>query len=311
MCFPAQTVAAAFALCVACALSPAEAQVTQAPTQSAAPPPATSTPPSAVPLFVGTSTLIPGWTLSFSPYAWVPSVSARINAPTPGGGVATTDVFVPFSDYVHDIRFGTVLAGQARYDRFSLLTDFLYLNLGMSLGAAHLSSVSVGPSGRIDIPVQTQASASVGMGTTLWTLAGGYTLAASDWGNVDAIVGARLLNIDVTNNYTLNSTILLPNRSIALARSGSLGVSVANWDAIGGVTGRIAIPNSGFYVPFYFDAGTGDIHLTWQAFAGVGYRTSWADISIGYRYLAFDNKEGAPVQSLAMGGVMAAATFRF
>jgi hypothetical protein len=277
----------------------------------AADPTPTPAPASAAPLFVGTSTLIPGWSLSFAPYVWAPSINAKINTPTLGGGVATTDISVPFTDYVHDIRFGAVLAGQARYDRFSILTDFLYLNLGLSKDAAHLSSVSVGPAGRIDIPTQLQASASVGQGSTIWTLAGGYTLAAGAWGNIDAIAGTRLLAVDVTNNYTLNAAVLLPNRTVALASSGSLSTSVANWDAIGGVTGLFVIPNSSFYVPYYFDVGTGDVPLTWQAYAGLGYRASWADLSVGYRYLAFNNKGSAAVQSLAMSGVVATATFHF
>jgi hypothetical protein len=296
------------AVCVAVAASGAHGQA--APSPSGSPPPG---PPvaSAVPLFVGSSTLIPGWSLSFSPYAWVPSVSAKINTPTLGGGVATTDVFVPFADYVHDIRFVAVLAGAARYDRFSILTDFLYMNLGTSLSGTHLSSVSLGPSGRIDIPTQLQASASTGIGATLWTLAGGYTLAAGAWGNVDAIAGTRLLATSVSTNYTLNAALLAPNGALALARTGSLGVNVYDWDAIAGVTGRIAIPNSNFYVPYYLDVGTGAINLTWEAFTGIGYHTSSADYSIGYRYLAFENDGNATVKNLAMGGVMAAASFHF
>ncbi len=30
--------------------------------------------------------------------------------------------------------------------------------------------------------------------------------------------------------------------------------------------------NQNWYLPFHFDVGTGDTNLTWQAFAGVGYK---------------------------------------
>ena len=110
-------------------------------------------------------------------YGWLSSVSTKINTPTRGGGVATTDVYVPFSDLLHDLRFAVMTAGEARYDRFSILTDFMYINLGMNLSAAHLSSVT-GPGGRFDIPIALQANVGTGMGTTVWTTAGGYTLAA-------------------------------------------------------------------------------------------------------------------------------------
>jgi hypothetical protein len=284
----------------------AHAQVAQAP----APPSANSSPASTLPLFVGSSSLIPGWTLSFAPYAWAPTITGKVNTPVPGGGTATTDINMPVSDYIHDIRFGAVIAGQARYDRFSITTDFLYLNMGMSVGAAHLTSVSLA-SGRVEIPTSLQVSDSVGMGTTLWTTAAGYTVAAGPWGNIDVIGGIRLLGINVLNNYTLNAAIALPNKTVALARTGSLSISSDSWEGIGGVTGRFEIPSSNFFVPFYFDVGTGDLPLTWQAFSGVGYHASWADLSLGYRYLAFENKGGAAVENLNMGGVMANAVIHF
>jgi hypothetical protein len=296
--------AAAFAVFVAVFSGPAAAQ-----TPSASP--ASSTPPaSTLPLFVGNSPLIPGWTLSFAPYAWAPTITGKVNAPIPGGGVATTDINVPFRDYIPDLRFGAVFAGAARYDRFSITTDFLYMNMGVSVGAAHLSSISLA-SGRIEVPTSLQLSDSVGMGTTLWTTAAGYTVAAGPWGNIDLIGGVRLLGINVQNNYTLNAAIVLPNKTVALARTGSLSINSDNWEAIGGVTGRFEIPNSNFFVPFYFDVGTGDLPLTWQAFSGIGYHASWADLSLGYRYLAFENKGGAAVENLQLGGVMAGAVIHF
>ncbi len=310
--FPTYVATAVCVVCSAYAASPARAQAT--PPQSGAPSAVSSTPPASptvVPLFVGSSALIPGWSFNLAPYGWLAGVSSKINTPTPGGGVATTNVSVPFGEILDDLRFGVMLAGEARYDRFSVLTDVMYINLGMNLNAAHLSSVTLGPSGRIDIPAELEASAGTGLGTTVWTLAGGYTLAAGRWGNVDAIAGTRLLAVDVTTNYTLNAALLLPNRTVALSRTGSLGVNVADWDGIVGTTGRINIPNTGFYVPYYLDVGTGDVPLTWQAFTGLGYHTSLADYSIGYRYLAFENNGSASVRSLAMSGVMVAASFHF
>src|SRR5208282_1723784 len=131
------------------------------------------------------------------------------------------------------------------------------------------------------------------------------------WGNIDAIVGTRLLGVDVITNNNLSAAILLPNRTIALARSGTLSTNVSYWDAIGGVRGRFEIPNSKFFVPYYFDVGTGEIPLTWEAFAGIGYHESWGDLSLGYRYLDFQNNGSAHVQNLAMRGLIFAASFHF
>ena len=253
---------------------------------------------------------MPGWSFSLTPYGWLSSISSKVNTPIPGGGTATTNVFVPVSELLSNLRFGVMLAAEARYDRFSLLTDFIYANVGMNAGAARLTSINPG-SGRINIPVGLEANAGTGMGTTIWTLAAGYTLAEGPWGHLDVIAGTRFLGIDVISNYNLNAAILLPNRTIALARSGTLSENVGFWDGIAGVTGRFEIPNSKFFIPYYFDVGSGEMPLTWQAFAGVGYHAPWADLSLGYRYLDFQNSSTAHVQNLAMGGVILAATFHF
>ena len=294
---------AACMIWAAYAVSPAQAQVTQTSPQPNSPSATESAPSgasSAAPFFAGGSPLAPGWSFNVAPYGWLASVKATINTPTRSGGVATTDVYVPFGDLIRDLRFVGMLAGEARYDRFSVVTDFMYMNLGIGLSAAHLSSV--GPN---NIPKSSQLNISTGLGTTVWTLAGGYTLSAGGWGNIDAIAGTRLLAVDATTSYTLDSSVQ------GLGKSGSLGVNVDKWDAIVGARGRIDIPNSSFFVPFYVDVGTGDLPLTWQAFTGVGYHTSLADYSIGYRYLAFEASGNSTVKNLAMGGVMMAASFHF
>ncbi len=119
----------------------------------------------------------------------------------------------------------------------------------------------------------------------------------------------------------LDGRIAGPDCRVVFAACGGLGgrgkieacliTSVGNWDAIAGVTGRVEITNSSFFVPYYFDVGTGDLPFTWEGFTGIGYHASWADLSLGYRYLDFQNHEGARVQNLAMGGVIFAASFHF
>ena len=299
---PASVAVAICAATAGYAVSSVQAQVAQPQLQPAS----TS---SGAPFFASGSQFVPGWSFSLGSYAWLSSVSSTDDTQTRGGGRAETDVHVPFGDLVDHLRFVGMAAGEVRYDRFSILTDFMYLNLGMSRSSAHLGSFDSG-SGPIQIPVALQTSASTGMGTTIWTLAGGYTMAAGPWGNIDAIAGARLLAIDITTNYSLTADIGGPG-GIVLAKSGSLGVNAENWDAIAGVTGRFNIPNGNFFVPYYFDVGTGDLPLTWQAFAGVGYHTAMADYSLGYRYLAFENHGGATVRKLEMGGLIATAAFHF
>src|SRR5262249_54986618 len=99
--------------------------------------------------------------------------------------------------------------------------------------------------------------------------------------------------------------------TIALDRVGTLNSNVAYWDGIAGITGRFDIPNTNFFVPYYFDVGTGELPFTWEAYSGVGYHAKWADIALGYRYLDFQNNSSARVQNLSLGGPIMVATFRF
>ena len=77
-----------------------------------------------------------------------------------------------------------------------------------------------------------------------------------------------------TTNYTLSNDILLPNQTIALSRSGSLNLGVTKPEGVGGVAGRINIPNSAFYLPFYFDAGGGSVPFTWQVYAEIAWQAA-------------------------------------
>src|SRR4051812_40800816 len=46
-----------------------------------------------------------------------------------------------------------------------------------------------------------------------------------------------------------------------------------------GWSGSINIPNSKFYLPFYFDARGGGAPFTWQIYGGLGYAAaSWVDV---------------------------------
>jgi opacity protein-like surface antigen len=54
------------------------------------------------------------------------------------------------------------------------------------------------------------------------------------------------------------------------------------------------------------------MQFTWQAYGGVAYSVaSWADVSLGYRYLAFQNNPRTGVHHMSLSGFIAGANFRF
>ncbi len=252
-----------------------------------------------------------GWSFAITPYIWLPTLSADLQATGPRGGTVSTSVSAGVGDYISDINFGLMLSAVARHDRFSVMTDLIYMNASLTTSVNHLSSVNLGP-GPINIPRSQQLSTGSRLAATVWSLAGGYTLLRGEWGNLDTLVGMRMLAVGDTTNYELSADISGPNRTIALSRSGRLDIGKTYFNAIGGITGRINIPNTRFYLPFYLDAGGGGVPLTWEAYGGVAYRAaSWADISVGYRYLTFQGNGSAAVHNLSLSGAILVANFRF
>ena len=253
----------------------------------------------------------PGWTFAITPYAWLPRVSTTFSYTGPRGGNVTSNISAGIGDYLSELNFAMMIGGEARYDRFTMMTDMVYANASITTSNSHFSSVNLGP-GPIDIPRSSQLSTGTRLAATVWSLAGGYTLLQGDWGNLDAVAGLRMLFLSANSNYTLANDILLPDRTIALSHSGSLNLGVSKVEGIGGVTGRFNIPNSKFYLPFYFDAGGGSVPFTWQAYGGVAYQAaSWVDLSLGYRYLSFQGGSRNGFQNLNLGGAMLVTNIRF
>jgi hypothetical protein len=253
----------------------------------------------------------PSWSFAITPYIWLPAISANLRVSRPRGGAVDSNVGAGIGDYISDLNFALMLGGMARYGRFSVLTDLVYVNASLTSDVSRLSSVNLGP-GPIDIRRGRQIASGTRMAETVWSLAGGYTLLEGRWGNLDAVGGLRMLNLGSTSNFQLTANIQGPNNAVALTRGGGLTIDANYVDAIGGVTGRINILNSKFYLPFYIDAGGGALPFTWQVYSGVAYKaTTWADISIGYRYLAFRNGRSTGVRNLSFAGAILAANVHF
>ncbi len=255
----------------------------------------------------------PGWSYQLVPYIWLPSIDVTAKHPVPGGGIATTSVSVGPGQYIPTINIGFMGAGEVRYSRFSVLTDIFYSNnstTSSKINSVDFAGASIPVSGFLTTSVSTRTQ------STAWTLAGGYTLAYGGWGNVDVIAGFRMLAISSRTNFGLSADFIAPDGAVALNCFGGLSSSREVWDGIGGVRGRVYFAESTFlsggrfFVPFYFDMGTGGSNLTWQIFSGIGYQTKRFGMSVGYRYIAFDNSSKA-VSHLALGGPIIAANFRF
>lgn len=256
--------------------------------------------------------LRPGWSFEIAPYAWLPSVDATLrygNLRSPLAGSA--DVKADADDYFANLNFATAFSATARYDRFTLLTDVIYVSADS--GSSRVDSVNVLDVGRNPISSTLNAGGNSTLKTTLWTLAGGYTVASGAWGNVDVLAGFRYLGIEATTDYNLALTLVGPrgNAGPTFGGAGRLSGRDNLWNGIIGVRGRIAIAETGLFVPYYLDLGAGDSNFTWQTFAGIGYQSGWAGVQLGWRYMSFDQGGNRLVQDMTMSGAYLAVNFSF
>jgi len=253
-----------------------------------------------------------GWTYAATPYLWMPSINASLGAKGPRGTVVNASTSAGFGAILSHLNFALMGGAAARYDRFSVMTDLVYVNVSLTTSNSHLSTFNPGP-GPIYIPRSQQLDTGTRLTNTIWSLAGGYTLLQGDWGNLDGIAGMRLLSMNSTTNLGLRADIYLPNRTIGLSRNGSAKVNEVYVEGVGGITGRINFPNSKFYVPYYFDAGGGALPFTWQTYVALAYKmSSWSDVSAGYRYLRFENGNASTgLRDIAISGALIALNCHF
>jgi hypothetical protein len=244
-----------------------------------------------------------GWRFSVTPYLWLPTVGGELRYGPRERGTAHVDLDP--QNIVDALKFGLTFGAEARYGRFTLATDLLYLSLGNQTSWVR----------RVDFPsASVQASANLGTQTsltnTLWTLAPGYTVLQGDWGNVDIQAGFRVLAVSARTNVQLSTEVVGPSAGEVFARTGRLSASDQLWDGIVGVRGRFNLGH-GFYIPYAADIGAGGSVATWQLQGGLGYSTGWAGVVAGYRYLSYSANGNSLIRDLHLGGPFIALNMKF
>ena len=253
-----------------------------------------------------------GWSFNVAPYLWLPTIHGTLNYNLPPalGGRLPTDVSAGPGDILSNLNFATMVAADAKYERFSFLTDFIYLN--ESATDSHIKSIDFFGLPPHYISRVAQTSTGTSLTSSIWTLAGGYTLLDGAWGYFDIIGGFRYLGFNPTTDYTLNLTITGPRgNGSSFGGTGSISGNGSFWNGIAGFRGDIRLRDTGLFIPYYFDVGAGGSNLTWQISSGLGYQTGWAAVSLTYRYLSFEQRGDATVKHLSMGGPVIMVSLRF
>ena len=209
-------------------------------------------------------------------YGWLPSISA--NTPLPDSG-ETID-----ADTIIDNLKMVFLGGYSgRNDTWSMFADIIYMDLGNSKNH--------------EFPNGDVAHVSMDMKTLIIHAGAGYNLIDTGDGLLDIGGGIRYVDLEVEVD-----TDLFVNRNV----SGSKDFT----DFFIGVKGYKNI-NENWYIPYEADIGTGDTELSWQVFAGIGYRYDWGAVKLGYRYLELDMEDGALVEDLTADGPVLGVSIKF
>jgi hypothetical protein len=244
------------------------------------------------------------WQFGASIYGWLPSIKGTTTFPPPpgGGSGSSSDVTVDAADIIDSLKFVLMGTFEARKGRWGGFTDFIYMDLGNTKSQTRDFLL-----GGLQVPADVSGSVTYDMKSYVWTLAGEYRAVAEPGIEVDTFLGARMIDVTQTLNYSLSGNV----GSIALPdRSGSRKVSMTNWDAIVGVKGRYSFgAERQWFVPYYADIGTGDSDLTYQLMTGVGYSFKWGEMVGFWRYLDYDL--GGAIDKMSFSGPGIALNFRW
>ncbi len=212
-------------------------------------------------------------------YGWYAGIGGDVILPTGTDLEATVDA----SDIIDNLEMILMGGYEGRIGKWSVLADVVYIDVGNT----------------VDGPFSTAAA--VGLDIQSWVVgaAVGYDVVQSEHGLISIVGGARYLALDVDAKFDYFGATVL-------AKSGSDQL----WDAVIGMRGFIRLTDN-WYLPYYADIGGGESNLTSQLFAGVGYRYSWGDVRLGYKYLYYDLGDDKLMQDLSLGGPALGVTFRF
>jgi len=244
---------------------------------------------------------IPGaWRYGASLYGYLPSMSGTSSSPADSAG---TPINVNL-DKILDLDFTLMGSFDAHNGRWGVFTDLIYLNLGGSTQQSRDFTI-----GTVGLPAGTTANLDLNLKGLVWTLGGQYRVFSEPALTMDALAGARLLDVRTTTRWSISGSLG------PIAPSGRTGSSESNnseLDGIVGVKGRMRLGSSGRWtLPFYLDVGAGDSDLTWQAAAGLSYAYKWGDLTAMWRYLAYDLKPGRSIEELKFNGPLIGVTFRW
>lgn len=220
-----------------------------------------------------------GWTFTVAPYFW----AAGLSGDTSQFGSPVVEIDASFSDILDDLDFGAMAIAEARYGRYSIFGDLMYIKISSARGT---------PRGIVATSVDVGSETFAGLAGV------GYSVFDSDAARLDIVGGVRVWSVDTDISFT----------------GGILdGVSVsdgATWaDAMAGFRGNYSFtPN--IYLTGWSLVGAGGADVDWDVAAALGYRFNEHISAVaGYRALGVDysNDDGFLFDVVEQGPILGLA----
>ncbi|MBB4277982.1 hypothetical protein GGE12_005791 [Rhizobium mongolense] len=222
-----------------------------------------------------------GWTFSIAPYLWI----AGISGDTSQFGLPTVHIDADFGDILSNLDFAFMAAGEARYDRFSVIGDVIYTKL---------SADGETPFGVLATDVEVTSESFSGL------LGIGYALLDGPAGHLDIVGGAKLWSVDTTLSF--NGGLLG-----GIERNDS-----ATWlDGMVGLRGKYSFTPE-IYLTGWGLVGGGGADIDWDVALGVGYDFNDRISAIaGYRAMGVDYSDDGFVFDVVQQGPILGLAVRF
>jgi hypothetical protein len=240
------------------------------------------------------------WQFAATLYGWFPDIGGRTQLALGDG----RDIAVDIGTILDHLKMTGQGSFETQKGHWGAFIDVVYLDVGETKSQTRGLEIGGQP-----LPGSIEASAEFDLKSTIVTLGGSYRSLASPAATLDWLLGARLASFEqeLTWEFTGDFGPITPP-----PLTGRRTASVDQWDALVGVKGRLGFgADHNWVMPFYFDVGTGDSDVTWQAMVGFGYVFGWGDLGVAWRYLDYDLKSGGPIQEMNFNGPAAGVTFRW
>jgi hypothetical protein len=247
--------------------------------------------------------------INLTPYVWLPSVNGyfayaipvKLPPPYAGKTIEFTAEASPGS-YLSHLNFAAMGTFDIRKGDVAVFGDLINANL--TKGSTYSTSLAI-PEFKTTVPITVDNSTH--LSSTIYEVAGAYTLAEGPSASVEAFVGWRQTSIGANLGWNLALGSKPP-----IYRAGTVHSGDNFGDFITGLRGTIALGDGGWFIPYYGDFGTGAPQNTsWQAYAGIGKSFRNGSLIVAFRQLNYDLPPGVSyVQKLGLGGPLVGYTFR-